>query len=667
MASVAAAEPVLAAPVVAHRPWWRGKLVQVAGIVALMVVAYRVWALEYPWPNSLVWNELSLHLDNFQTWILTERGAEDTSFVFTLFEWFSTSIDHLVEWFNRLLLWMTWAGTTVAGVALVLRFGGVRAALITLCAFASFALSGLWEESMQTLSLMLVAVSLSLLVGIPLGIAAGRSRRVSRAITPVLDAMQIVPAFAYLMPVVILFSIGPAAAVVSTMIYAIPPAIRITALGIRGVAVNTVEAATSLGATRMQLLRKVQLPLARRVILLGVNQTILFALSMVVIAGLIGGGGLGAVVTSGLYSNPALALLAGLVIVVMAMTLDRVTEAMADRTDPAKQHVDESGRRRLRLWTALTGVAVLVGIALSKALGAAAVYPDEAGDPLRTVTLEQWLLTKIQVVLDYVQDPTTWVFAVTERIGVFVLQQLLLPLQEFLVETPWFVTVAGLTAIAFVVSGLRPALTALAMLFLIGFVGVWALAMDTLSQVLVATALAVAIGVVLGVLAAESNRFSKAMRPVNDLLQTLPQLVYIIPFIYLMPVSIVPGIVAAVLYAFPVTLRLVERGVRDVAPTSVEAAAAFGASRRQTLVKVKLPLAGDAVMLGVNQAIIMVLAVVVIGGLVGSGGLGYEVAQGLVRGQFGQGVIASLAILALGIALDRVTQGTRQARREGLA
>ena len=308
-----------------------------------------------------------------------------------------------------------------------------------------------------------------------------------------------------------------------------------------------------------------------------------------------------------------------------------------------------------------------IGIGLSKALGAAAVYPDEAGDPLRTVTLEEWLLAKIQVVLDYVQDPTTWVFAITERIGVFILQQLLLPLQGFLVETPWFVTVAGLTAIAFVVSGLRPALTTLAMLFLIGFVGVWALAMDTLSQVLVATALAVAIGVVLGVLAAESNRFSKAMRPVNDLLQTLPQLVYIIPFIYLMPVSIVPGIVAAVLYAFPVTLRLVERGVRDVAPTSVEAASAFGASRRQTLVKVKLPLAGDAVMLGVNQAIIMVLAVVVIGGLVGSGGLGYEVAQGLVRGQFGQGVIASLAILALGIALDRVTQGTRQARREGLA
>ncbi len=147
------------------------------------------------------------------------------------------------------------------------------------------------------------------------------------------------------------------------------------------------------------------------------------------------------------------------------------------------------------------------------------------------------------------------------------------------------------------------------------------------------------------------------------MLQTLPQLVYIIPFIYLMPVSIVPGIIAGVLYAFPVVVRLVERGVRDVAPETVEAAGAFGATRRQILAKVKVPLAGDAIMLGVNQGIVMVLAVVVIGGLVGSGGLGYEVAQGLVRGQFGQGVIASLAILALGIALDRVTQGTGAVRQ----
>jgi glycine betaine/proline transport system permease protein len=661
------AERLRGTMVVSHRPWWRGKIVQVGAIVALMYLAYRAWRLEYAWPSSLVWTELPLHLDNFQNWLLDQRSAEDKNVVFALFDGFRLFVDDLVARLNELLLDLTWVGTTAAGTLLALRFGGWRAGAWVLGAFAAFAAMGLWEESIETLSLMLVAVAFSLAVGVPIGIAAGRSNRFARAIAPVLDAMQVIPAFAYLMPVVILFSVGAAAAVVATMIYAIPPAVRITALGVRRVPVNTIEAARSLGSTERQVLTKVQLPLARRMLLLGVNQTILFALSMVVIAALIGGEGLGAVVVRGLASSPAEAILGGIAIVILAMALDRATEAVANRTDPAHSHIDDRRRRRLRIATLATGIAIAVAFVVAKLVGVSGIYPDEFGSAERRATIEGWLLEKIQAVLDSVQDPTSFVFSITEPTGTFILQKLLLPLQGFLVETPWFVTVAGLTAIAFVVSGVRPALTTLAMLMAIGFLGVWPLAMDTLSQVLVATLIAVAIGVALGVWAAESRIVSGVLRPVNDVLQTLPQLVYIVPFIYLMPVSIVPGIVAGVLYAFPVVARLVERGVRDVAPAAVEAADAYGATRRQRLTKVKIPLAGDAIMLGVNQGIIMVLAVVVIGGLVGSGGLGYEVAQGLVRGQFGQGVVASLAILALGITLDRVTQGTRRARREGIA
>src|ERR1700704_5202031 len=225
---------------------------------------------------------------------------------------------------------------------------------------------GLWESSMRTFALTLASVSIALLIGLPIGILAGRSERIQRAITPVLDAMQIIPAFAYLMPIVILFSVGPGAAVVTTLIYATPPASRITALGIRGVPKNTVEAAAALGATKMQTLFKVQLPLARRMLLLSVNQTILFALSMVVIAGLIDtNGGLGTPVTNGLNSNPALAILAGTAIVIMAIALDRVTEASADRTDPAKRHLDPAARRRVRIATA----AAAGGVALAAGLG----------------------------------------------------------------------------------------------------------------------------------------------------------------------------------------------------------------------------------------------------------------------------------------------------------
>ena len=628
---------------------------QVAVVVGVMWLAYRGWKAEYPWPASLTWNALPTHLNDFQTWLVDQRNAESPSVVIRAFNGFADALDGLVTRFGDVLDWMTWVGVTVAGVLVSLRFGGVRAGIWALAAFFTFAASGLWLESMQTLSLMLAAVGLSLLVGIPLGVLAGLSDRFQRTITPVLDAMQIIPAFAYLMPIVILFSVGPGAAVITTMIYAIPPAIRITALGIRGVSVNTVEAAEAMGSTSSQVLRKVRLPLARRMLLLGVNQTILFALSMVVIAGLIGGKGLGDVVTSGLNSYPALALLAGIVIVVMAMALDRVTESVAEQTNPVRRHLTDALRRRLRIASLATAAIIVATVAVARVLGVAAVYPRR--------TARDWILARIQSVLDYIQNPDTFLFKVTSWVGDHIVQYGLVPFRNFLVETPWAVMLVGITLIAFIVSGRRSAITVFLMLALIGFIGEWASAMDTASQVLVATVLTVAIGFGLGVWAAESRVVSKILRPVNDVLQTLPQLVYLIPLIYLMPVSVVPGVIAGVLYAFPVVARLVESGIRGVEANTVEAAESFGATRGQVLRKVKIPLAGDAIMLGVNQGIIMVLAVVVIGGLVGSPGLGYEVAQGLARSDFGLGVVASVAILALGIALDRVTRGAARAER----
>ena len=308
---------------------------------------------------------------------------------------------------------------------------------------------------------------------------------------------------------------------------------------------------------------------------------------------------------------------------------------------------------------------IVVVVALCRVFGVESVYPDEfeTASYVYTATIQDTLLGWIQSALDYVQDPASFVFGITEPIGNFLVKYALEPLRVFLVEMPWFITIAGLGAIALVVSGLRPAITVVLMLSAIGVMGVWDPAMDTASQVLVATAIAVAIGIAIGTWAAESPRVERALRPVLDTLQTLPQLVYIIPFIYLMPVSRVPGVVASVLYAVPVIIRLVTSGLRSVPPAAVEAASAFGATTSQVLVKVKLPLAREAIMLGVNQGIIMVLAVVVIGGLVGSGALGDLVARGLQRNEFGQGVVASLAILALGIALDRVTQSRGQRKR----
>jgi glycine betaine/proline transport system permease protein len=645
---------------------FRGRGAQAAGIVALLIVGYLLWKKDYSWPSSLAWDQLPRKLDKAQDWLLEQRTAHSNPF-FAVLDAFRAVCDWLVTALLNALEWFTWVGTLAAGTLIVLRYGGWRAALTVFLAFVSFAVLGLWEESIQTLALMTAAVTISILIGVPIGVMAGRRERFYRAITPVLDAMQIVPAFAYLMPVVIVFSVGPAAAVICTLIYSIPPAVRITALGIRGVTPESVEASQALGATPTQTLLKVQLPLARRQLLLALNQTIMFALSLVVIAGLIGGRGLGDQVTSGLYSNPALAILAGIAIVIMAIALDRATAAIADRTDPARRQLTDEGRRRARTITLGTLGLIAVIVLASRALGADAIYPDqfETASTVYDANIQDTVLGWFNDALDYVQDPASFVFGITEPVGNFILEKMLQPVQNLLMDAPWFAVLACSTALAFVLSGLRPAIIAFLMLVLIGVMGVWEPSMDTASQVLVATAIAVVLGIVIGIWAAESPRVERVLRPILDTLQTLPQLVYIIPFIYLMPVSLVAGVVASVLYAIPVVIRLVTAGVRSVPPAPVEAAQAFGASRMQVLTKVKVPLARDSIMLGINQGLIMVLAVVVIGGLVGSGALGDQVARGLQRNEFGEGVVASVAILALGIALDRVTQGRRKANLGG--
>ena len=229
-----------------------------------------------------------------------------------------------------------WLGVVALAGYVSWAFGNIRVAALAVAGFVFFGLQGLWQESMDTLALTLSAVFVSLLIGIPLGIWAGLSDRVNRAITPFLDFMQTMPTFVYLAPLTLFFLIGPASATIATLIYAAPPAIRITAHAIRSVPATTVEAAESLGSTRRQTLTKVLLPMSKRTVVMGVNQTIMAALSMVTIAALIDAPGLGKTVVKALQTlDVGVAFNAGLAIVVMAIVLDRVTTAAGDRVEAA--------------------------------------------------------------------------------------------------------------------------------------------------------------------------------------------------------------------------------------------------------------------------------------------------------------------------------------------
>ncbi|MDR9391639.1 MAG: proline/glycine betaine ABC transporter permease [Trueperaceae bacterium] len=222
----------------------------------------------------------------------------------------------------------------IAIVALAWRVAGWRTGVVSLVAMLLVGFTGMWELTMITLSMVIAAVVFCIVVGVPLGILAARSDRFASGIRPVLDVMQTTPAFVYLVPVVMLFGIGTVAGVLATIVFALPPMVRLTNLGIRQVREDVVEAATAFGASPWQVLTKVQVPLALPTIMAGLNQTIMLSLSMVVIAALIGAGGLGTPVFRGLNSlNVGLAFVGGLGIVLLAIVLDRITQAFGD-VDP---------------------------------------------------------------------------------------------------------------------------------------------------------------------------------------------------------------------------------------------------------------------------------------------------------------------------------------------
>lgn len=265
-------------------------------------------------------------------------------------EWVQTAVDWLVlhyrEYFQIIkvpvelsLEGLEWLFSSLPPVVIILffaglawRYAGKGVTLFTVLTFLLIGYLGLWDYTMTTLAMVICAVVFCAVAGIPLGIMAGRSDRFEMYLRPFLDVMQTTPPFVYLVPVVMLFSIGTVSGVLATIVFALPPIIRLTSLGIRQVHPEMVEAAIAFGATPWQVLRKVQFPLAMPSVMAGLNQTIMMALSMVVIAALIGAGGLGNPVVQGLNTlEIGLATIGGLAIVLLAMVLDRITQGIGKK------------------------------------------------------------------------------------------------------------------------------------------------------------------------------------------------------------------------------------------------------------------------------------------------------------------------------------------------
>ncbi|WP_030024062.1 ABC transporter permease [Streptomyces monomycini] len=624
-------------------------LVLAVAAAVLVPLAHAKWS-SGTWPSDLT-VDLTGPLGRTSDWIIDNRDSHPL-FVYFLGH-LSNAVVISVRAVYQLLLLLGWTGVT-AGVTLVAwRVAGVRIAATALISFAVSGALDMWLPTMQTLALMIVAVIASVAVGALLGLAGGLSERLFKILRPVLDTMQVLPAFAYLLPVVLIFGIGVPAALLATVVYAAPPMARLTALGLRGADPGVLEAVASLGATGRQRLLTARLPLARKELLLGLNQTIMMALSMAVIASMIGAAGLGDRVYQALASvDVGAALAAAVPIVLLAIVMDRTTAAAGERmgADPAAR-----GPELLRGWRAWAGIAVLTALVTAAGrLAGSTVWPSgwtvAIARPVND--FKEWMVDHLYSGVPVVGGTADWAAHFTSWV--------LDPLRDGLTALPWWGALLIVAALAWVIGTWRTALTATLAMAAIGVLGVWKPSMNTLSQVLAALAVTLVLGFAVGILAAGSKRLEAILRPVLDVMQTMPQFVYLIPVVALFAVGRAPAAAAAVVYALPAVIRITTQGLRQVDPAAMESARSLGATRWQTLRQVQLPLARPALLLAVNQGVVLVLAVVIIGGLVGGGALGYDVVTGLATGDLALGLVAGVAIVCLGLMLDRVTQPTQR-------
>lgn len=540
-----------------------------------------------------------------------------------------------------------WLGVVGILAFVVYATSRIRIMLLAVALLLGCGLLGMWQFTMDTFAMTIAAVLLSLAIGIPMGIWAGLSDRVLKIVTPFLDLAQILPTLVYLAPLALFFLIGTASATIATMVYSIPISIRITSHAIRSLNFSPVEASESMGATSKQTLLKVQLPMAKQMIVLGINQTVMAALSFVVIAALIAAPGLGKPVVAALIiRNVGDGFVAGFAVVFVAILLDRSTSAAAKRRSgfvpPTPAQV-----KRHRIGLAVGAALAVASVVLSQAVMWAAVWPQQ--------------LVFSEQVSKSVNDATAWVlnnlYFATVGFKDFISNTVLNPLETTLAYSPWFLTFGAICLLALILGGWRITLLSAALMTGIVLSGLWFEAMITLTQTLVATMLTMIVGVLLGILVGRSDRADTLLRPFLDAGQTLPAFVYLVPMLGLFGPTRFTAIATGIVYSIPVVVKIVGEGIRAVPETIMEAATAAGSSVYQLITKVQLPASKRALLLATNQGMIFVLAVVVIGGFVGSGGLGYLVLLGQSKPELtGKGLVSGVVILLMGIMIDRITQ-----------
>jgi len=556
---------------------------------------------------------------------------------------------------------LPWTVVTSGAILLGYALKGRGLAIFAGLATAYISIFGQWEPAMETLSFVLVAAPVSILLGIVLGIFAFKSRAVEATLMPLLNIAQTMPHFSYLVPVTVFFGVGDHAGAIATIIFATPPMIRLTLLGLKRVPVEVVEAGMMCGSNNRQIMFRVLIPTARRDILIGVNQVIMQCLAMAVIASFIGAKGLGfnlLLALNGLRIGLALEL--GICIVLIAVVLDKLSLAWANKqTDYfadlsfVKRH--KHGLIFLAILAICIVLAFLGSFVFKGGINYLYLIPHNKG-----LTTENFW----QAGVDWIVE--NW-YAGLQGFNRGLIINVLQPMKNAYLSMPVSATFLLVMGIGYIIGGIRSALVVGGFLLFIALTEWWDRALITAYMVSFSVIISVTIGLVVGSLCAQYSLASKTMLLVCDTFQTFPSFIYLIPVIMLFGVTDTSVLIAVIIYATIPATRYTIEGIRSVPPSLREAGTMSGVTPLQRWIKIELPLAFPHIMLGVNQTVVFALFMVIIGAMIGTDDLGQFILKALSDKQgIGNGLMLGLCVAFIGLTVDHLINTWAAERKKQL-
>ena len=579
-------------------------------------------------------------------------GGIKTIVAFTSWEWSDAN-----EW----AVWPGLPWTVVSASAIMIGYFLSGRGLAILAAFSTIYISvfGQWEPAMETLSFVLVAAPISFILGLSLGVWAYKSKTTETVLMPLLNVAQTMPHFSYLVPVMVFFGVGDHAGAIATIIFATPPMIRLTLLGLKKVSPEVIDAGMMSGCNNFQLMSKVLIPSARRDILIGVNQVIMQCLAMAVIASFIGAKGLGfnlLLALNQLKIGQALEL--GICIVLIAVFLDKLSLAWANKQTDYFADLPFIERHKY----AVSFAAILFVGTLLAYLGTF-LFRDGI-NYLYMIPHNKGYTSQLfwQSGVDWIWD--TFFFSL-QGFNTWLIQDVLIPMKTAYLSMPVIATFTLVMGVGYIIGGIRSALVVGGFLLVIALLQWWERALITAYMASFGVIVSGLIGITVGSLCARNKIASKIILLVCDTFQTFPSFIYLIPVIMLFGVTDTSVLIAVIVYATIPATRYTVEGLTSVPQALQDAGSMSGVNRMQRWLKIEMPLALPHIMLGLNQTVVFALFMVIIGAMIGTDDLGQFILKALSDKQgIGNGLLLGLCVAFIGLAVDHLIQTWATQRRK---